>query len=64
MVVGWFAVTDGLISLGTFDLTIDGTTHSKVPVDIDAKEFLEKLQVNGDYRQAHKWGSCYGELNF
>ncbi|XP_063689847.1 fibrocystin-L-like isoform X2 [Bolinopsis microptera] len=44
---------------GTFDVTIDGTTHTNIDVQIHPQAFLDIINRNGDYSQAHKWGSCY-----
>ena len=46
---------------GTFDLTIDGHKYEKIDVHIAQAELLALVRNNGDYKQAHKWGSCYGK---
>ena len=45
---------------GTFDLTIDGTTHTNIDVHIEQRDFLELINRNGDYTMAEKKGTCYG----
>lgn len=45
---------------GTFDVTIDGTTHSNIDVHIQERDFLKLINKNGEYSSAEKKGNCYG----
>jgi hypothetical protein len=50
-----------MLITGTFDLTIDGHKYEKIDVHIASSDLLAMVRKGGDYRKAHRWGSCYGK---